>query len=62
MSVNQCKACNGEYVPVQADGARYYHACPDSVPAAQRRDENLKSTAEKDAGSQKAPGAGFVVK
>jgi hypothetical protein len=62
MTTYQCKTCNGEYSPTAADGSRYYHACPDSVPAGQRRDENVKSTAEKDAGSQKAPGAGFTVK
>lgn len=25
----KCKTCGGIYVPVQADGAEYYHACPD---------------------------------
>lgn len=24
----KCKACGGIYLPVQADGTQYFHACP----------------------------------
>lgn len=26
--MQQCKTCNGTYPDVQADGTRYFHACP----------------------------------
>lgn len=39
-----CKACNGEYSPVNDDGSRYFHACSDRVAPEYRRDENLIST------------------
>lgn len=28
MPMVKCRTCNGTYEPLQADGTRYYHACP----------------------------------
>lgn len=58
MSMIRCKGCQGEYEAVQADGLRYFHACPVSIPAEDRRNENPKSTAARDADSVKVEGKG----
>lgn len=43
MNTQTCNSCGGVYVPLQGDGSLYFHVCPDSVPANQRRNENVKS-------------------
>lgn len=36
----KCSSCNGEYEPIQADGSKYFHACPDGT--TNPRNENVK--------------------
>lgn len=55
-----CKGCNGTYSPTLPDGTLYFHACPSTVASADRRDENVKSTAEKDFSLIKAAGKGIA--
>lgn len=56
----QCKACNGVYETVGADGLTYFHTCPDSVPKNDRVDENMASSAEDNKGLVKATGKGSI--
>lgn len=62
MSLKKCKSCQGEYEPEPVDGTKYFHTCPESVAPEDRRNENVKSTASKDAGSVKLAGKGSSVK
>jgi hypothetical protein len=39
----RCKSCNGEYFDQDAQGVKYFHTCPLSVPEPDRRDENIVS-------------------
>ena len=57
-----CNACGGEYDTRMVDRTAYYHACPESVAVLDRRDENVKSTDSRDAGSMKALGKGVTPK
>jgi len=58
MTYNQCQSCNGVYANAQGDGSQYFHECHGNIPAAQRRNENLPSTAETMKGKQISAGAG----
>lgn len=60
MTKFQCKGCGGVYTDTQGDGTNYFHACPDGITKADRRDENVKSPDAKDAATIKSVGKGVV--
>ncbi len=58
MTKFKCASCGGIYVDETEDGMQYFHTCPTSVKDTDRRDENTKSTAARDAKTIKAAGKG----
>jgi hypothetical protein len=62
MNTLQCNGCGGLYNDHQADGTLYFHACPDSVPVADRRNENVPDTKIGSDKQIKAAGKGVTPK
>jgi hypothetical protein len=62
MTTLQCNSCGGLYNTTQPDGSLYFHACPDSVPVADRRDENVPDMRPESKGIIKAAGKGVTPK
>lgn len=62
MKIHVCKACGGEFQPIQDGGTKYFHVCPPSVKELHRRDENTPSTDEGHRGKIKRHGKGVRVK
>lgn len=58
MSTMKCLSCAGVYESVQPDGTRYFHACPEEIPADERRDENIQSSVEPHPGKIRSEGKG----